>query len=208
MSKSNGHNGNGTDPHPHRRKYSGLGVDVFTTGQIAKLACVAPRTASGWVDAGRFKGAYRIPGSQDRRVPRASVVAFFIESGMPLPPCFVSQTLLAGVGAGVASEVIAAIPDAISIASLMDLAFAVDPGAGWHTIVLDAGNFGRGDTLSAGTSLRWRLPGANLIGLACEDEPAKVMKMTWMAAGFTSVLACPFPTAALVELMLSKGVSA
>src|SRR5262249_20909278 len=41
---------------------------VFTTGQVAKICKVAPRTVSKWFDSGRLRG-YRIPGSQDRRIP-------------------------------------------------------------------------------------------------------------------------------------------
>lgn len=55
---------------------------VFTTGQIAKICKVAPRTVSKWFDAGRLKG-YRIPGSQDRRVPRDNLIKFLREHGMP-----------------------------------------------------------------------------------------------------------------------------
>ena len=55
---------------------------VFTTGQVAKIAKVAPRTVSKWFDSGRLKG-YRIPGSQDRRIPRDKLIAFFKENGMP-----------------------------------------------------------------------------------------------------------------------------
>jgi excisionase family DNA binding protein len=46
-------------------------MKVFTTGQVAKICKVAPRTVSKWFDSGRLKG-YRIPGSQDRRIPRES----------------------------------------------------------------------------------------------------------------------------------------
>src|SRR5947207_1217774 len=42
---------------------------VFTTGQVAKICKVAPRTVSKWFDSGRLRG-YRIPGSQDRRIPQ------------------------------------------------------------------------------------------------------------------------------------------
>jgi excisionase family DNA binding protein len=55
---------------------------VFTTGQVAKIAKVAPRTVSKWFDSGRLKG-YRIPGSQDRRIPRENLIRFFKEYGMP-----------------------------------------------------------------------------------------------------------------------------
>lgn len=56
---------------------------VFTTGQVAKICKVAPRTASKWFDSGKLKG-YRIPGSQDRRIPRENLIAFLKEHGMPL----------------------------------------------------------------------------------------------------------------------------
>ncbi|GIW89132.1 MAG: hypothetical protein KatS3mg108_3456 [Isosphaeraceae bacterium] len=56
---------------------------VFTTGQVAKICKVAPRTVSKWFDSGRLRG-YRIPGSQDRRIPREHLVRFLKEHGMPL----------------------------------------------------------------------------------------------------------------------------
>lgn len=56
---------------------------VFTTGQVAKICKVAPRTVSKWFDSGRLRG-YRIPGSQDRRIPRESLIRFLKEHGMPL----------------------------------------------------------------------------------------------------------------------------
>jgi len=55
---------------------------VFTTGQVAKIAKVAPRTVSKWFDTGKLVG-YRIPGSQDRRIPRANLIKFFRDNGMP-----------------------------------------------------------------------------------------------------------------------------
>ena len=56
---------------------------VFTTGQVAKICKVAPRTVSKWFDCGRLRG-YRIPGSQDRRIPREQLIRFLKEHGMPL----------------------------------------------------------------------------------------------------------------------------
>jgi len=56
---------------------------VFTTGQVAKICKVAPRTVSKWFDSGRLRG-YRIPGSQDRRIPREQLIRFLNEHGMPL----------------------------------------------------------------------------------------------------------------------------
>jgi two-component system, OmpR family, response regulator RpaA len=56
---------------------------VFTTGQVAKICQVAPRTVSKWFDSGRLRG-YRIPGSQDRRIPRDHLIKFLKENKMPL----------------------------------------------------------------------------------------------------------------------------
>ena len=57
--------------------------DVLTTGQVAKICHVAPRTVSKWFDAGELRG-YRIPGSRDRRIPRRQLVAFMRAHEMPL----------------------------------------------------------------------------------------------------------------------------
>lgn len=56
---------------------------IFTTGQVAKLCKVAPRTVTKWFDLGHLRG-YRIPGSQDRRIPRESLIQFLKSHGMPL----------------------------------------------------------------------------------------------------------------------------
>jgi len=55
---------------------------IYTTGQAAKICHVAPRTISKWFDNGRLKG-YRIPGSQDRRIPQKNLIKFLIEHGFP-----------------------------------------------------------------------------------------------------------------------------
>lgn len=57
--------------------------DVLTTGQVAKICNVAPRTVSKWFDSGQLRG-YRIPGSKDRRIPLDQLVRFMQAHGMPL----------------------------------------------------------------------------------------------------------------------------
>lgn len=54
---------------------------VFTTGEVAQLCMVAPRTVSKWFDCGRLRG-FRIPGSQDRRIPREHLERFLKENHM------------------------------------------------------------------------------------------------------------------------------
>jgi len=56
---------------------------VFTTGQTAKICNVSSRTVVQWFDSGRLRG-YRIPGSQDRRIPRENLIRFMKEHAMPL----------------------------------------------------------------------------------------------------------------------------
>ncbi len=57
--------------------------EVLTTGEVAKICNVAPRTVSKWFDTGSLKG-YRIPGSKDRRIPVGELVRFMKAHGIPL----------------------------------------------------------------------------------------------------------------------------
>ena len=57
--------------------------DVLTTGEVAKICSVAPRTVSKWFDSGALHG-YRIPGSKDRRIPLNQLIRFMKQHGMPL----------------------------------------------------------------------------------------------------------------------------
>jgi excisionase family DNA binding protein len=57
--------------------------DVLTTGEVAKICNVAPRTVSKWFDSGALRG-YRIPGSKDRRIPVGELIKFMRAHGIPL----------------------------------------------------------------------------------------------------------------------------
>jgi excisionase family DNA binding protein len=57
--------------------------DVLTTGEVARICNVAPRTVSKWFDSGALHG-YRIPGSKDRRIPLNQLIRFMKQHGMPL----------------------------------------------------------------------------------------------------------------------------
>jgi len=57
--------------------------EVLTTGEVAKICNVAPRTVSKWFDSGTLKG-YRIPGSRDRRIPSSELIKFMKAHGIPL----------------------------------------------------------------------------------------------------------------------------
>ena len=57
--------------------------DILTTGEVAKICNVAPRTVSKWFDSGQLKG-YRIPGSKDRRIPLSNLIKFMKDHHIPL----------------------------------------------------------------------------------------------------------------------------
>ena len=67
--------------------------EYVTTGQVAKLFGVSPRTAANWFDAGRLKG-HRLPGrgrganAGERRYWLSSCVELAEAHGIPitLPP--------------------------------------------------------------------------------------------------------------------------
>lgn len=70
---------------------------IFSTGQVAFICMVSTRTVCKWFDSGRLKG-YRIPGSQDRRIPREFLTTFMKEYGLPMDRLEQSPRLLIDTG--------------------------------------------------------------------------------------------------------------
>jgi excisionase family DNA binding protein len=74
---------NGTaSVHNYGNQSMAKGKSVLTTGDVAKICNVAPRTVSKWFDSGQLKG-YRIPGSKDRRIPLNELLRFMKANNMP-----------------------------------------------------------------------------------------------------------------------------
>lgn len=95
--------------------------DVLTTGEVAKLCNVAPRTVSKWFDSGKLRG-YRIPGSKDRRIPMQQLVRFMRDHGIPLD----------GIDTGITRVIVAeSDPD---VAELLATALARDAGYEVHLV--------------------------------------------------------------------------
>jgi CheY-like chemotaxis protein len=67
------------------------GKNVLTTGDVARICHVAPRTVSKWFDSGQLKG-YRIPGSRDRRIPVGELMRFMKMHNMPTDALPVGKT--------------------------------------------------------------------------------------------------------------------
>lgn len=58
--------------------------EVLTTGQVARICNVAPRTAAKWFDTGLVSG-YRLPMSNSRRIYIHSLVQMLKQHNIPIP---------------------------------------------------------------------------------------------------------------------------
>ena len=176
---------------------------VFTTGQVAKICKVAPRTVSKWFDSGRLKG-YRIPGSQDRRIPREQLIRFLKEHGMPLGELEEEEwhkVLLIGTEKLFNDRLRELLPEDEDYkfeqansgfeAGIQTESFHPD------TIIIDL-SMGRSEALQIAQNLR-RNPQYEqslLVALASEDEAAPETLANY---GFTDHFKKPFDVALLAE---------
>ncbi len=176
---------------------------VFTTGQVAKICKVAPRTVSKWFDSGRLKG-YRIPGSQDRRIPREQLIRFLKEHGMPLGELEEEEwhkILLIGTEKIFTDRVKELLPEnddfkyeqAQSGFEAGTLAQSFHP----DSIVIDLA-LGRSESMQIASNLRKNDSYSTtlIIGLAGEDEAAPE---SLNAHGFNEIFKKPFDVALLAE---------
>jgi two-component system, OmpR family, response regulator RpaA len=180
---------------------------VFTTGQVAKICKVAPRTVSKWFDSGRLKG-YRIPGSQDRRIPREQLIRFLKEHGMPLGELEEEEwhkVLLIGTEKLFNDRLKEVLPEDEDFKyELANSGFEAGTLAqSFHpdTIVIDLG-LGRSESIQITANLRKNdtYQQTLIIGLAGEDEaePEKLKEY-----GFDDIFKKPFDVALLGEKIRS-----
>ncbi|MDY3557044.1 helix-turn-helix domain-containing protein [Gemmata sp. JC717] len=180
---------------------------VFTSGQVAKLCNVAPRTVSKWFDAGRLKG-YRMPGSNDRRIPRENLMRFLRENGMPTAALEAEESfavLLVGAEPRVAARLRELLPAPAfkveappSLFHAGALASAVPLGA----VVVDLA-VGRADGVAIAERLRVAEPPARayLAALTSEDETAPG---ELLAAGFDALFQKPFDVRELAVALAAR----
>lgn len=57
--------------------------ELFTTGEAADICNLSQQTIIRCFDAGRLDG-FRIPGSKFRKIPRASLIRFMKDNGIPM----------------------------------------------------------------------------------------------------------------------------
>jgi excisionase family DNA binding protein len=178
--------------------------DVFTTGDIAKLCRVSPRTVTKWFDSGRLKG-YRLPGSQDRRVPVENLLRFLEENGMPLRELEDFQkryrVLLVTANKSLARrlrESISKIEDYLfEVASSAFVFGALIARLRPDAIVLDF-SLGRDESIEIVSSLRNNDAYATtlIIGLASEDEAEPEQLLQY---GFNVVFKKPLDIAVIAK---------
>lgn len=176
---------------------------VFTTGQVAKICKVAPRTVSKWFDSGRLRG-YRIPGSQDRRIPREQLIKFLKEHGMPLGELEDEEwhkILVIGAEKIFIDRVKELLPENEDYKyEIANSGFEAGIQAeSFHpdTIIIDLA-LGRSESIMIVQNLRksTNYEATLIVGLASEDEaaPDKLIEF-----GFTEVFKKPFDVALLGE---------
>lgn len=151
---------------------SGLGSKVFTTGQVARLLCVAPRTVSKWFDTGLIAG-YRIPGSgvePDRRITRDALLEFVKRNGLPMPPELLEGSRLAiGVNAGEFRQLPG---DDWRFVNPVRLGVACASGP--VEIALIGDEWGIREAVNLGLSIRELQPLARLVLLMSKDAPPEI----------------------------------
>ncbi len=176
---------------------------VFTTGQVAKICQVAPRTVSKWFDSGRLRG-YRIPGSQDRRIPREALIRFLKENGMPMGNLEEEgwhKILIIGAEKLFINRIQELLPEDDDFKyNLAASGFEAGIQAeSFHpdSIIIDLG-MGRSEALQIAQTLR-RNPAYEqtlMVGLAGEDEAAPEQLTQY---GFNEIFKKPFDVALLAE---------
>ena len=176
---------------------------VFTTGQVAKICKVAPRTVSKWFDSGRLRG-YRIPGSQDRRIPREALIRFLKEYGMPLGELEEEgwhKILVIGAEQLLIDRVRELLPEDDDYKyEVANSGFEAGTAAqSFHpdTIVVDLA-MGRSEGLQIAQNLRRNehYKDTLILGLASEDEPNPE---ALTQSGFNDAFKKPFDVALLAE---------
>lgn len=145
--------------------------DFLTTGQIATLLGVAPKTVSKWVDSGLLKG-FRLPGSMDRRILKIDLDTFCVANQFPVPEqyqCKVALTRDRSAHPLLAQRGYTVVTTPFQLASHLG-AFV----SGKVLIDLQAG--GRSDGLATIEDVR-RLQRFTVLLVACEDEAEDLLAL-------------------------------
>lgn len=163
---------------------------VFTTGQIAQLLAVAPRTVSKWIDSRLLKG-FRLPGSADRRVVREELRRFLVRYGYPTDWLAAAQSVLF---VGCESALVSAFVRGLSgrddwrVESVGSV-FAAGVVVGTfspNVVIVDPRAFGRIDACGMAARLRDLPPAGRTLLIAIADQD---FAGPYLAGGYGFVVA-------------------
>lgn len=177
--------------------------EILTTGEVARICRVAPRTVSKWVDTGQLRG-YRIPGSRDRRIPLQQLIRFMKAHGMPLDAIETGQTRILVVDRE--PDLTELIQQSLSQAGQYEVRVAdsvLEAGAVLeqfkpHVLLVDVDLPGiEGRTIARFLAGHSELAGTYLIAMSASLTPMD--RQTLLQQGFHSTLAKPFDLRQLTE---------
>jgi len=172
----------------------------LTTGDVARICRVAPRTVSKWFDTGKLRG-YRIPGSRDRRIPVQQLVAFMRAHGIPLDGLDAGRcrvmVLSASVPAGLCDAINACDRYAVRVAENGFEAGMIAQGFRPHVVIVDlADDDAQGAKLCGLIKSRPELQSARV--LAATSDASDSRRGQLLAEGFDGCLPKPLAAAAII----------
>jgi len=174
---------------------------VLTTGEVARICRVTPRTVSKWFDSGRL-GGYRIPGSRDRRIPVDELVAFMRRYDIPLDALDegVCRILIVDAEAGeeLAEEINAQGQYEIRTAGTSFQAGALAQEFHPHVIVV-AAQHGIGEAVEICRDIQSHRSLQNAKVIAAVDDLAGRRREELLGSGFNNCLAKPYTAGDLIR---------
>lgn len=201
MGESNGRgwSGRGFNKAPDSRGLARvrLGVEVFSTGMIARMAGCSARTVKDWIDSGELPGWHLHGTGRNRRVARADLLAFARRTGQRGVLLALEGQRGAALACGVPGHVLP--PGVGQAPSFFALGLAV--GEKRPRAVLLGPLHGRGAALEVCRQVRGGCGGGispplappgddppRVVGLAAEDDGDQA---AWVLAGCAAVLRLP-----------------
>lgn len=185
------------------RKYNKQ--DILTTGEVARICNVAPRTVSKWFDNGQLRG-YRIPGSRDRRIPLDHLVRFMRAHGMPVSGIETGQTrvLFVDADADLADLLRTALSEQggyeVRVAGSGFEAGAVVEQFLPHVILLETGTADiNPEAIVRFLRAKPELQNTRLVAVDASATPTE--RQQWLQRGFDDCLPKPFEIRQVIELV-------
>jgi excisionase family DNA binding protein len=171
---------------------------VYTTGEVARICHVAPRTVSKWVDSGQLRG-YRIPGSRDRRIPAEHLLAFLRAHGIPTDALDSGPCRILVMDPAATLEVVEALGSSdrceVRTAGNLFEAGLLAQQFRPHVIVLDVGDGSEAASICRNVKENAALSSARLVAVSAELSGPKAQAL--LRQGFNAFLPKPYTSAQL-----------